>query len=76
VITDYTMPGMTGSDLAIRILQMRPDIPVILCSGYSNLISEKKARLVGIKGFAKKPLTRQEIASLLRMLLDEAKKLL
>lgn len=73
VITDHTMPGLTGSDLALRILQIRPDIPIILSTGYSNLISEEKAELLGIKGFAMKPLAKKEIASLLRKLLDEAK---
>jgi len=73
VITDQTMPGLTGSDLALKILQIRPDIPIILSTGYSNLISEEKAELLGIKGFAMKPLVKKEIASLLRKLLDEAK---
>ncbi|WP_051554353.1 PAS domain S-box protein [Desulfobulbus elongatus] len=73
VITDHTMSGMTGSELALRILQIRPDVPIILCTGYSNLISEEKARLLGIKGFAMKPLIKKEIASLLRKLLDEAR---
>ena len=70
VITDQTMPGLTGSELAIRLLKIRPDIPIILCTGYGNLISEEKARLLGIKGFALKPLVKKEIASLLRDLLD------
>ena len=73
VITDHTMPGLTGSELALRILQIRPDIPIILCTGYSNLISEEKAELLGIKGFAMKPLAKKELASLLRTLLDQAK---
>jgi YesN/AraC family two-component response regulator len=55
VITDQTMPGMTGVDLARRMLQIRPDLPIILCTGYSNLISEEKVKNLGIKGFALKP---------------------
>ena len=43
VITDQTMPEMTGSDLAKRMMQIRPDIPIILCTGYSTIISEEKA---------------------------------
>jgi CheY-like chemotaxis protein len=74
VITDHTMPGMTGVDLARRMLQIKPGIPIILCTGYSNLISEENARLIGIKGFAMKPLIKKEIASLLRELLDDGKK--
>lgn len=73
VITDQTMPGLTGSELALKILQLRPDIPIILCTGYSNLISEDKAELLGIKGFAMKPLAKKEIGSLLRKLLDQVK---
>ncbi len=70
VITDQTMPGMTGFDLARRLLQVRPQLPIILCTGYSNLISEEKTRLLGIKGFALKPLTKDSIAALIRKVLD------
>ena len=70
VITDQTMPGVTGSDLALKMLQLRPNLPIILCTGYSNIISEEKARSLGIKGFALKPLVRKEIALLIRQVLD------
>lgn len=66
VITDQTMPGLTGIDLARRMLQIRPDLPIILCTGYSNLVDEALARAWGIKGFAMKPLTKKDIAALLR----------
>jgi len=72
VITDQTMPVMTGSDLARHMLQIRPDLPIILCTGYSNHISEEKARALGIQGFAMKPLVRKEIAVLIRRVLDTA----
>jgi len=71
VITDHTMPGMTGSDLARRILQIRPFMPIILCTGYSSLISEEKVRSLGIKGFAMKPLARKDIAAIIRKVLDK-----
>ena len=71
VITDQTMAGLTGADLARRILQLRPTLPIILCTGYSNQISEEKARSLGIKGFAFKPLTRKEIGELIRRVLDD-----
>lgn len=71
VITDQTMPGMTGSDLARRILQIRPFMPIILCTGYSSVITEEKAKSLGIKGFAMKPMTRKSIAVLIREVLDE-----
>ena len=73
VITDQTMPGMTGVDLAKSMLQIRPDLPIILCTGYSSQISEQKAKAFGIKGFAMKPLARKDIATLIRKILDEGK---
>ena len=73
VITDQTMPGMTGSDLARRMLQIRPGLPIILCTGFSNQISEEKARIYGIKGFAMKPLAKKDLATLIRRVLDGEK---
>ena len=70
VITDQTMPGMTGADLARRMLQIRPDIPIILCTGYSSIITEEKAKSIGIREFAMKPLTMKNIAVLIRKVLD------
>lgn len=71
VITDQTMPGMIGSALARKILQIKPGVPIILCTGYSNQISEEKASSFGITGFAMKPLAKKEIALLIRKALDE-----
>lgn len=70
VITDQTMPDMTGSDLSRRMLQIRPDIPIILYTGYSNLVDEDSAKAMGIKGFALKPLTKNAIAKLIRQVLS------
>jgi CheY-like chemotaxis protein/anti-sigma regulatory factor (Ser/Thr protein kinase) len=70
VITDQTMPDMTGADLARRMMQIRPDIPIILCTGYSNLIDEPSAKALGIKEFALKPLTKEVIAKLIRKVLE------
>jgi signal transduction histidine kinase/ActR/RegA family two-component response regulator len=70
VITDQTMPGMTGVDLAKRMLLIRPDIPIILCTGYSTTISEEKAKTIGIKEFAYKPILTKDIAKLIRKVLD------
>jgi PAS domain S-box-containing protein len=69
VITDQTMPGMTGIDMARRMLQIRPGMPIILCTGYSSLISEDKVKSFGIKGFAMKPLAKKDIAVLIREVL-------
>jgi len=73
VITDQTMPFMTGSDLARRMLQIRPDLPIILCTGYSSIISAEKARSLGIRGFALKPLVKKDIGRLIREVLDGTK---
>jgi len=73
VISDQTMPEMTGYDLARRMLQIRPDLPIILCTGYSSQVSEEKARAYGIKGFALKPLERKDISVFIRKVLDEGK---
>ena len=72
VITDQTMPGMTGVDLARRLLQIRPELPIILCTGFSSQISEDRARAMGIREFALKPLSKKDIARLIRKVLDEA----
>jgi len=71
VVTDMTMPHMTGDELAGAILSIRPDIPVILCTGYSKRISDKRAREMGIRAFVMKPLTQRELANTVRLALDE-----
>lgn len=70
VITDQTMPNMTGLELAREILEIRPEMPILLCTGYSSLLSEEKFRASGIRGFAMKPLVRQELAEKVRAVLD------
>jgi len=70
VISDQTMPGMTGSELARRMLEIRPNLPIILCTGYSSAVSEEEAKEMGITGFALKPLTKKEIGNLIRKILD------
>ncbi len=72
VITDQTMPGMTGVDLARRLLEIRPEVPIILCTGYSNLVDAESAKAIGIREFALKPLTTSAIATLIRQALDAA----
>ena len=69
VITDQTMPGMTGSELAQKMLQIRPDIPIILCTGYSNLVNEESVKVIGIKEFVLKPLTQELITNLVNKVL-------
>ncbi len=71
VITDQTMPGLTGFDLARRILALRPNMPIILCTGYSPLTSEEEAKAQGIREFALKPLTKTDLAMLIRRVLPQ-----
>jgi PAS domain S-box-containing protein len=73
VITDMTMPGITGDKLAAELMSVRRDIPVILCTGYSNQISEKTAADIGIKAFAYKPVSKNDLANTVRKVLDEVK---
>ena len=71
VITDQTMPDITGIDFAKEILTLRPDMPVILCTGFSHIVDEESAKAAGIKAFAMKPLTKREIARTVRSVLDD-----
>ena len=70
VITDMTMPKMTGDALARELLRIRPDIPVILCTGFSEQITEEKAKTLGIRAFFMKPILMRPIAETIRKVLD------
>ena len=71
VMTDQTMPFMTGEDLGKELMRIRPDIPIILCTGYSDMISSEKATAMGFRGFIMKPFTVREGAELVRWVLDQ-----
>lgn len=75
IITDQTMPHMTGDNLARKILQLRPDIPIILCTGFgqasSGALTEAAARAIGIREVVRKPVERSEMARIIRRVLDE-----
>ena len=70
VITDQTMPNLTGYELAKQLMEIRADIPVILCTGYSETITSEKAKAVGIKAFIMKPVTMEELSETIRNVLD------
>ena len=70
VITDMTMPDMTGDKLAQELMKIRPQIPIILCTGHSILVSEEKAKEIGIKAFVMKPLVMRNLAETVRKVLD------
>jgi PAS domain S-box-containing protein len=72
VVTDMTMPKMNGDRLAVQLLELRPDIPIVLCTGYSRIMSKEKARGLGIRAFAMKPLTVSDLSATVRKVLDQA----
>jgi PAS domain S-box-containing protein len=71
VITDQTMPKMTGDRLSEEMLRIRPDIPIILCTGFSSTIDERRAKEIGIKEFLMKPFIRKDLATTIRLALEK-----
>ena len=71
VVTDLTMPKMTGVDLSQEILKIRPDMPIILCTGFSEELQPQKARRLGIKKMIMKPFTIKELTGIIETILDE-----
>ena len=70
VITDTTMPNMTGIELARKLMEIRFDIPIIICTGFSEKISPDKAAAMGIRGYVMKPIVKSELAKKIREVLD------
>ena len=75
VITDMTMPKITGDRLARRLMDINPQIPVILCTGFNEAITEEKALAMGIDKFVMKPIVKNELANAIRTVLDNPKSL-
>lgn len=73
VITDMTMPNMTGDQFAKKLIAIRPNIPVIICTGFSERINKEKAEAMGIKGFLMKPVLLSDLAKTVREALDSYK---
>ena len=73
VLTDMTMPKMTGIQLAKELTSIRPDIPIIICTGFSKMLNDERAKSSGIKGVLMKPVVKSDMAHMLRKVLDEAK---
>ncbi|MBF0526778.1 MAG: GAF domain-containing protein, partial [Deltaproteobacteria bacterium] len=71
VMTDMAMPDLAGDRLAKEILAIRPNIPIIICTGFSETISKEKAKEMGIKEFILKPIERNHIAKVVRKVLDQ-----
>jgi CheY-like chemotaxis protein len=72
IITDMTMPGLTGIELARELMLIRPDIPIVLCTGYSQMITPENLNTTGIKEFIVKPFNRSEIAAVIRSVLEKS----
>jgi signal transduction histidine kinase/ActR/RegA family two-component response regulator len=73
VITDMTMPKMNGDQLALKLMDIKPDIPVILCTGFNETINEEKALAMGIDRFVMKPIVKDDLANTIRSVLDTPK---
>ena len=71
IITDMTMPQMTGDRLAAEVLKIRPHLSVIICTGYSERMSAKKAETLGVSKYIEKPIGLRNLASSIREVLDE-----
>jgi PAS domain S-box-containing protein len=71
VITDQTMPKITGEELARELLRLRPDLPIILCTGFSHTMTEEKAKAMGVRAYLTKPLARRDIAQAIRRVLGQ-----
>lgn len=74
VITDYTMPNMTGGELAKHILAIRPGMPIVLCTGFSEIFTEEKAKELGVRGYVMKPISIHDLAKICRSALDQTEK--
>ncbi|MFO7885579.1 MAG: response regulator, partial [Desulfobacteraceae bacterium] len=73
IITDMNMPNLNGMQLAEELAAIRSDIPVIICTGFSERINKEKSGAIGIKGFLMKPVDRSKMAEMVRKVLDQTK---
>jgi len=73
VITDMSMPKMSGDKLANELIRIRPDIPILLCTGFSESMTDEKIKSIGIKGFLKKPIVIKDLAQKIQKTLDEGR---
>jgi len=74
VISDMTMPGMTGDQLSKALLSIQPNIQIIICTGFSERINEEESKNIGVKGFLMKPVVKAEMAQMVRQVLDQKPK--
>jgi len=67
------MPKMSGEELSLKIIEIRKDIPIILCTGYTEKLNKEQAKEMGITRYINKPLAGKELCFLIREVMDEAK---
>ena len=70
VVTDMTIPYLTGAKLSQKMLHVRPDLPIIICTGYSEVLDAETAYKVGIKSYILKPVIISELATKMRIIFD------
>ena len=71
IYTDQTMPNLSGAELSQEVLKIRPNMPIILCTGYSSVISQQQALAMGIKKYVNKPISKEELAEVVKNVLEE-----
>lgn len=71
IITDQTMPSLSGVEFAEEVLKIKADMPIILCTGYSSIVTEEEALALGIKKYVRKPVDRSTLTDIVRQVLDE-----
>lgn len=71
VITDMTMPKLTGDQLSLKMLAIKPQVPIIICTGYSDRLGNEQAQEIGIQCFKAKPLEIRDLSTLIRKILDK-----
>ncbi len=71
VLTDMTMPKMTGVELSKKLKEIKPDIPVVICTGHNALIDEEKAKSISVEDYVMKPILMRDIAKVIRKVLDK-----
>ena len=71
VMTDMTMPQLTGDRMALQMMSLRPDLPVIICTGFNELLSKERVQEIGIRALLMKPFLRNEAATVIRQVLDQ-----
>ena len=70
LLTDQSMPQMTGLTLAKKVLKIKPDFPIIICSGYSSQLTHENLNMIGIKDVLHKPVTIKELGTKIRSVLN------